>query len=208
MKKISYIEYMEMLLRMETDEDAIMEYSIVQKGATAFDLRIVPDPDKVEIPRHLQGVEGLMDFANGLSRSIRHNRFMKLYKRRNHQRPIIIAEGDSWFQFPMIIDDIVDHLGKDYLIYSVGAAGDTAKNMIFGKKKRRHSEYMKTLLTFKDDVRAFMFSAAGNDIIGEDKDTGKSALHGILKPYNGNPNDILGHVDFVILKERLEFLHS
>ncbi|MEL6414534.1 MAG: hypothetical protein AAFQ15_06295, partial [Pseudomonadota bacterium] len=107
-----------------------------------------------------------------------------------------------------IIDDVIDHLDNDYLIYSVGAAGDTAENMIFGKRRKKKSEYFQALIRFKKDVQAFLISAAGNDIIGEDVNTGQSALHDILRPFNGNTKDVLGHIDFTTLNDRLDFLRG
>ncbi len=78
--------------------------------------------------------------------------------------PVIVSEGDSWFQFPFIIKDVIDHLHDDYLVWSSGAAGDTADNMIF-----QNPEYMTALNEQGERVRAFLFSAAGNDVIGADE---------------------------------------
>ena len=85
-----------------------------------------------------------------------------------------MSEGDSWFQFPFVIKDVIDHLNDDYLIWSNGAAGDTADNMIF-----KNPEYMTALNEQDDRVTAFLLSAAGNDVIGQDEN-GVPALASLL----------------------------
>jgi N-acetylmuramoyl-L-alanine amidase len=117
--------------------------------------------------------------------------------------PVLVSEGDSWFQFPLLISEIVDQLGDEFLIWSTGAAGDTARNMVID-----NPEYMKALRKHKDHVQGFLFSAAGNDVIGEDPDTGRAALLDLLKDFNGNTNDVVGHVNLAALGETLAFLHS
>jgi hypothetical protein len=41
----------------------------------------------------------------------------------------IVSEGDSWFQFPFLLKDVIDWLSDDYAIWSLDAAGDTLANM-------------------------------------------------------------------------------
>lgn len=79
----------------------------------------------------------------------------------------LLAEGDSWFEYPDpfgIHDDIVDSLSDVYAIYCVSAAGDTLEHMVAGA----------------DDLEAriaavnphgFLFSAGGNDIAGPELQT-------------------------------------
>lgn len=96
--------------------------------------------------------------ANGLSRAIRSARFRRKL-RRGYTGPIIVSEGDSWFQYPVILDDVIDNLAKPYAICSLGAAGDTLENM------QAESEYLNAIEREKANV--FLFSASGNDVIGE-----------------------------------------
>ncbi len=97
------------------------------------------------------------------------NRFarrrQKIYERKfraGYDGIKILAEGDSWFQYPdprTPMDDIIEHLMKDYAIYCVSAAGDTLVNMVSG------IENLKTLVREKQPD-LFLFSAGGNDIVG------------------------------------------
>ena len=71
----------------------------------------------------------------------------------------IVAEGDSWFNFPYFIKDIIDWLNENdnYLIYSLAYAGDWLANMIYDGK------YIEQLSIHTPDV--FLFSAGGNDLV-------------------------------------------
>lgn len=72
--------------------------------------------------------------------------------------PVIVSEGDSWFQYPILLDDVIDHLSGRYAIRSVDAAGDTLQNMF------AEGEYLEALQETAASV--FLFSAGGNDVLG------------------------------------------
>ena len=76
---------------------------------------------------------------------------------------IVMVEGDSWFEYPVFIKDITDHLEKDpnLAIYSLAYGGDWISNMI--STMRYEYEYMK----IKPDV--FVISGGGNDIVGDSR---------------------------------------
>jgi hypothetical protein len=143
------------------------------------DITLVPDPDKVEVE---PGKENALAIGNGISRSRRQRRF-RLALNAGDKRPVLVSEGDSWFQFPFLIEDVIDHLGSDHLIWSLDAAGDTAENML-----GMNSEYIEGLRLWKDrPVRAFLLSAAGNDVIGADP-AGVSMLSRLLRNHQpGQP---------------------
>jgi hypothetical protein len=119
---------------------------------------------------------------------------------------VLVSEGDSWFQFPLIIDETIDQLGSKYLIWSVGAAGDTLENMVHGPRDKGKTEYMQALVKQQDRVQGFLFSAAGNDIIGESAATGEPVLLEILRDFNGDVNDVVGHINLAVLGQKLAFL--
>ncbi|HET7715828.1 MAG TPA: SGNH/GDSL hydrolase family protein, partial [Bauldia sp.] len=76
-----------------------------------------------------------------------------------YKGPIIVSEGDSWFQYPILLNDVIDHLiAKGYAIRSLDAAGDTLENMI------RSGEYLDGLR--QTGASVFLFSAGGNDVLG------------------------------------------
>jgi hypothetical protein len=75
----------------------------------------------------------------------------------------IYAEGDSWFQFPYFIKDIIDWLSrrKDYLLYSEASGGDWLTNIIF------EGQYIPALSVFRPQY--FLISGGGNDMVGNNR---------------------------------------
>jgi hypothetical protein len=106
----------------------------------------------------------------------------------------IIAEGDSWFAYPLALDIIEQLMRMGYAVKRFSRAGDTLENMVYGtlttgggkKEENRGPEsrerVMLAIKTMKP--RFVLFSAGGNDIVGEDmlqflhhKGSGKSPLN-------------------------------
>jgi len=85
----------------------------------------------------------------------------------------IVAEGDSWFDYPVGLD-ILDHLKRDhgYDIYKVAEAGDSLENMVYGTEfasnfSRRTPPIETTLKAIRDhQPKVLLFSGGGNDIAG------------------------------------------
>ncbi|MBK9416166.1 MAG: SGNH/GDSL hydrolase family protein [Flavobacteriales bacterium] len=90
----------------------------------------------------------------------------------------IVVEGDSWFAYPLALD-IIEHLMRmGYAIKRFSKAGDTLENIVYGtmtkgggkmeenrgpESKERVVQAIKSL-----KPRFVLFSAGGNDIVGED----------------------------------------
>jgi hypothetical protein len=90
------------------------------------------------------------------------------YKRVLKQKPgtgykFIYAEGDSWFQFPVFIKDILDWLKerKDYILYSEASGGDWITNIIF------EGQYIPALSVYRPQF--FLISGGGNDLVGNNR---------------------------------------
>lgn len=74
----------------------------------------------------------------------------------------VLAEGDSWFEYPIYLRDIISHLirkEKHFVIKSVAAGGEWMANMLYER------EYLYYLTAMRPDV--FLVSGGGNDIMGE-----------------------------------------
>jgi len=72
----------------------------------------------------------------------------------------LLAEGDSWFLYPILLKDIVDNLSNEYAVYSMAAAGDTLENMLRGAGQLE--------ATIKEhQFNGVLLSAGGNDIAGD-----------------------------------------
>lgn len=93
--------------------------------------------------------------------------FRKLMRdgfRSNPENIVLLAEGDSWFQFPKIyitdvVKDIIDHLieDKQIAVKSLAAAGDWLSNIFYS------GDYVEELPKISPD--AFLISGGGNDLV-------------------------------------------
>jgi|CXWL01.1.fsa_nt_gi hypothetical protein len=120
-----------------------------------------------------------MNWANGAARWRREQRFTKRLKQSNDK--IIVAEGDSWFQFPIALEDVIDNLNNKYNILCTSAAGDTCKRMLGGA-----GEYLRSIERVQSagkKVHALLFSGGGNDFV-DVLDGGKANEAPILNQYD------------------------
>ena len=87
---------------------------------------------------------------------------------------IVLAEGDSWFNYPIILTDIIDRINmdKDLAVYSIASGGDWLLNMLTGR------EYVEELSISHPDW--FLISGGGNDLVGSRR------LATILQPDGGS----------------------
>lgn len=203
MARITYSELETMLMDPDVPEESLAEYLTVDAGESrAFDPRVVPNPDTVELGERGEFErENAMRWANGYARGRRRRRFRQRLDA-GSRLPVLVSEGDSWFQFPFLVKDTIDHLGEDHLIWSLDAAGDTADNIVY-----RRPEYLKGLQEQKEHrVSAFLFSAAGNDVIGEDE-LGEPVLKRLVKRYDPD-RDAAWHVDSAELAHVITFLED
>lgn len=186
MPEMTYPELLAKLHDPSIPERELRRYLKADLSRGPFDPVVVPDPATVEVSAAEMEAASAMAFGNGLARWRRRRRFNDR-RAAGETLPVVVSEGDSWFQFPFLIDDVVDQLAGDYLVWSLGAAGDTLANMI------AQAEYLRALRDLGADVRAFLFSAAGNDVIGADENN-VSALSKILKPDQAG-EDPRNHID-------------
>ncbi|NQZ07153.1 MAG: SGNH/GDSL hydrolase family protein [Algicola sp.] len=90
------------------------------------------------------------------------------------KRPVIIAEGDSWFAYPPknfigkapanIMDHIKKRTRKKANMLRLEVSGDEAVDMLQGGQKRKMVNLMKE---FGGRVDVLLFSGGGNDIVGK-----------------------------------------
>ncbi len=128
------------------------------------------DEEQVEIthadlPRTEAGV--VAGFLNGVSRFRRREIFLNAVQDPATQdRKVLVTEGDSWFQFPFLLEDVVDHLTPHYNVLSVGKAGDTTENMTL-----KSPEFLEAIDRAAEIIArapdGFVFSAGGNDFLGQ-----------------------------------------
>lgn len=206
-EKMSAAEWRELVSDPLTSDEEILEVSLILPGAGAFDFRISPDSDLVHLPSGAAETENAMAVANDLARTRRVASF-DLRSMLGNKDSVLVSEMDSWGHFPVLIREIVDHLNKDYRVWSVGAVGDTAQNMVHGPQEPGKTEYMLALNEKRKDVKGFVFSAAGNDIIGAHPGTGKPVLTDLILPFKDDPTDVEGHINMALLEDGLAFLQG
>lgn len=109
------------------------------------------------------GILGRLNRVSSWWRTIWYLRRVKKGVRLRPNQKMILAEGDSWFQFPLFVSDIIDWLLKrnDYLIYSIAYGGDWLTNIIYEGK------YVAELSIHQPDV--FLISGGGNDMVGSNR---------------------------------------
>lgn len=126
----------------------------------AFDPALTLNPATVAVPTAAEARargDVLLAGANSFAR-LRRRMAFEAKIGAGYDGPILVSEGDSWFQYPLKLVDVIDHLSETFAVRSLDAAGDTLQNM-FAEK-----EYLPVI----GDVRAsmFLFSAGGNDVLG------------------------------------------
>lgn len=167
--KTSFDELEAMLADPELPDAAIRPYlRALPELTTAFAPAVQPDPERVRMrPLDTARARGLgfLDWANRWSRWRRQRRFERRLQA-GDRAPVLASEGDSWFQFPLLLDDTIDQLEPHYLIYSLDAAGDTLAQMTGPRR-----DYIEPLVhpEIGPHLRGLLFSAGGNDILGEER---------------------------------------
>jgi V8-like Glu-specific endopeptidase/endonuclease/exonuclease/phosphatase family metal-dependent hydrolase/lysophospholipase L1-like esterase len=180
-KKITLNELRELLRQTQPDESQLRKYLKTDYDLSrAFAPEVTIDTDKVDT----EGLEAAiaLGLLNGFSRRWRQNRYHTMIDD-GWPGPRIVSEGDSWFQYPVILEDIVDQLFGEFAVYSLGAGGDLLADMI------EEDELSEAIDEQKPDL--FMISGGGNDVIGG------GMLIKILRPFEEGraPQDYL-NADF------------
>ncbi len=115
----------------------------------------------IEKPNNGQAKE--RGFRMFLGNAIDHYRRKRKFKRmvkRFPDKPLIVAEGDSWFLYPIYVKDTLDHLMTEYPVKSLAWAGDTLENY------KKSGSLLKTVEDLNPNY--VMISGGGNDIVGAD----------------------------------------
>jgi hypothetical protein len=153
---------LDLLLRPENPKEKITTEELTKITRRIFDIN-----DNTFLNKSAANI-GILGKLNKRSRRKRNRRYFKRIRkgfRANPENKIILAEGDSWFEFPIFVKDIIDFLGKrqDYAIYSMAFGGDWLSNIMY------QGEYIEGLPIHTPD--AFLISGGGNDMIGGNRIT-------------------------------------
>lgn len=181
-KTYPVITYAELTRRMadpDTKDDQVLPYLIEVPSTGTIEPKFQPNPALVTGLE--TGLEGgvVVELLNDWRRRQR----QRAYRQRiadGWTGPRIVSEGDSWFQYPTSLQDIIDHLMRDHAILCVSAAGDTLADM------RDQNEVISNVS--REGARAILFSAGGNDLF-QDGNIGT-----LIEPVfaGAKPSDLLG----------------
>lgn len=70
----------------------------------------------------------------------------------------VVSEGDSWFNYPTKLPEVIDHIFDDFSIFSMGYGGDWLANIY------KEQEYLQAIRLYRPEV--FLISGGGNDLVG------------------------------------------
>lgn len=121
------------------------------------------DMNESSIINDSKAESGLMGLMNRIGKYIKNNNIKRRLDKANYRtgKKLIIAEGDSWFEFPIFLNDIIDWIIKDKTnpVYSLAFGGDWIANIIY------EEEYIIELSTYQPEI--FLISGGGNDLVGD-----------------------------------------
>lgn len=130
----------------------------------------------------LTGAMRLFDNSKNNRRNSLFTQKMKtgLWNKKDHGRKIVLVEGDSWFNYPIILTDVIDSLSVDekLAVYSLAKGGDWLLNMLTGR------QYVEELSILFPDF--FLISGGGNDIVGSRRLAAIIQSKSSLQAYNDN----------------------
>ncbi|MDP5220457.1 trypsin-like peptidase domain-containing protein [Ruegeria sp. 2205SS24-7] len=157
MPKITLNDLRQMILDETVSDEEIAQYLMEDTDAPpAFSPRVSINPEMVDD----QGLEA--DVAMAAFNSWSRRRRQRKYRRKiagGWTGLKIVSEGDSWFQYPFLLKDTIDHLFDDYAIFSLGAAGDLVSAML--AQDEMHDAIR------AENPHVFLLSGGGNDLLGD-----------------------------------------
>lgn len=158
--RIDPAELQRMLLDIDVPDSAIRPYVIeAASDSGSFRPSVRVNPMLVERPTAAEASEAafVLGSLNGAARWRRQQRYRR--KIRSGWAGLrVVSEGDSWFQYPFLLDDVIDHLWDAYAILSLDAAGDLLTDMV------KQGEVVAAVIAERPDV--VLLSGGGNDLLG------------------------------------------
>ncbi|MEP9356025.1 caspase family protein [Xanthobacter sp. KR7-65] len=159
--RISLGQLEQMIADPATPPEALRPYLVVDETRSQpFGPVLAPNPATVDMPATAEA-RARGDIALASLNWVERMKRRMAFERRmagGYDGPVIVSEGDSWFQYPVLLWDVIDNLAQDYAILSLDAAGDTLQQMV------DQGEYLTSLKSTGASI--FLFSAGGNDVLG------------------------------------------
>jgi N-acetylmuramoyl-L-alanine amidase len=136
-----------------------------------------------------------IELANSLDRAKRQAKY-QLKIAAGYDGPIIVSEGDSWFQYPLFLEDIIDNVMDEYAVFSLGGGGHLLSDMVAA------DEY--TPAIDQQNADFFLLSGGGNDMVGGGR------LVEFVRPYQDgmSPRDVINEPAFAGFRQTLSSMYS
>ena len=197
-KRISLDELMARLADPDVPEEELIPYVTTTQAPRAGLAPTLLPSDNVDIEGSDPAARARGDLGLGFLNSVYQARRRRLFDRRiadKDKRPALIAEGDSWFQYPMFLDDVIDYLDDDYNVLCLSGAGDELRTMV---AQAEYRDYLTRLTAKGVAFRAFLFSAGGNDVVGDQ-------MKAFLRKHDPGL-DAAGHIDTAAFNQKVAAL--
>src|SRR5262245_55935836 len=106
--KITYEELRRRMHDPSIPDAELRPYLMPGAGSGPLDPVVVPNPERVAVGELEMDAASAIRIGNGLARWRRQRRFQSR-RLLGEDLPVLVSEGDSWFQFPFLITDVIDH---------------------------------------------------------------------------------------------------
>ncbi len=158
---ITKAQLIEKIEDFELDDSELANYlQIDTERSDAFEVSYKIKPNTVL--NLSEADKGILGSLNKRTRRKRQHKYERKIK--NGFKGIrIVSEGDSWFQYPIFLNDVIDNLDKNnaFAIYCLSYGGDWLSNIY------REQEYLKAIR--EKQPKVFLISAGGNDLAGQNR---------------------------------------
>ncbi|MCG8362511.1 MAG: SGNH/GDSL hydrolase family protein [Pseudanabaenales cyanobacterium] len=162
--KVNPRELRRMLVDPRVDAAELQRLLVIdERSRHCFDPIIRANPDTVDTTTMAN--EGEIGGINRLARIRRRLQYRLKVNNPLFSGQKIVSEGDSWFQFPLLLADVIDQLFNPfdwfdgYAVFSLGEAGDLLQNII------NEDEITQAIEAEKPEV--FLISGGGNDLVAD-----------------------------------------
>lgn len=144
----------------KSDFNRVFELNIAFKNLR-YCIKEIFDLSDEELLKRSDPSVGKMGKMNEKSHKKRQKIYKKKLLKRTNSSRMIFSEGDSWFQFPKFICEIIDQLNKNdkNIIFCESFAGDWFSNILYT------DQIIPGLSRVKPDY--FLISGGGNDLVSD-----------------------------------------
>ncbi len=201
--KLSVEDLHRKIVDLGTPEEELARYFLLDEDAsTPMRPALALNPETVEVPPESDAAgrarsAELLNGANFVCRLRREARYSQMIAR-GYSGPRVAAEGDSWFQYPFILKDVIDWVFDRYAVYCRSEAGDTLENMV------RRAEFLDALE--HTGGRILLLSGGGNDMVAGGNlaqhlrpfDPALEPAQYLLPSFGGILDTAIGHIEQIV----------